>query len=105
MSIHDESIELLYKRFVHPNKEAMQKRDWFINSIPADSVSFENGEINAEIESINIHSNQKPVRMCTYDEAFTIYEMVEETGYCMTCKNKNCPHYHKTFDDVFKKKK
>ena len=105
MSIHDDTLELLYHRFVHPDKDAMQKRDWFTDSIHSNSVSFENGEINAEIENINIHTISRPVQMCAYDEAFTINEMVEETGHCMICSHKKCPHYHKTFNDVFKKKK
>lgn len=29
--------------------------------------------------------------MCLYDEAFTIEEMLEETGYCKLCKL-NCPN-------------
>lgn len=28
---------------------------------------------------------------CLYDEAFTVREMVEETGRCLWCKIKDCP--------------
>lgn len=33
--------------------------------------------------------------MCTYDEAFTIQEMLEETGQCKDCKL-NCPNAGKS---------
>lgn len=33
--------------------------------------------------------------MCSYDEAFTIAEMLEETGLCKKCKL-NCPNAGKS---------
>ena len=36
--------------------------------------------------------------MCKYDEAFTEREMLEETGYCKTCKM-DCPNAGKELLD------
>ena len=29
--------------------------------------------------------------ICSYDEGFTIGEMLEQTGFCSICKIKECP--------------
>ena len=41
--------------------------------------------------------------MCNYDEAFTIAEMLEETGLCKKCKL-NCPNVGKTMADEMSSK-
>ena len=38
-------------------------------------------------------------KMCKYDEAFTIMEMLEETGFCKDCKM-DCPNKGKTMENV-----
>ena len=41
--------------------------------------------------------------MCSYDEAFTIAEMLEETGLCKKCKL-SCPNAGKTMTDEMSSK-
>lgn len=36
-------------------------------------------------------------KICEYDEAFTIKEMLEETGCCANCKINNCPNCGKSY--------
>lgn len=43
--------------------------------------------------------------MCCIDEAYTINEILEETGWCKSCSHKGCKYCGKCFEDVFKPKK
>ena len=45
------------------------------------------------------HSVITGKNMCSYDEAFTIAEMLEETGLCKKCKL-NCPNAGKSESEL-----
>ena len=41
-------------------------------------------------------------KMCDYDEAFTRWEMYEETGLCLKCKaNPKCPMHIKAIEEEY----
>ena len=41
-------------------------------------------------------------KMCDYDEAFTSWEMYEETGHCLKCKaNPKCPMHIKAIEEEY----
>ena len=42
-------------------------------------------------ERAQIEAQKNLNNFCLYDEAFTVREMVEETGRCLWCKVKDCP--------------
>ena len=47
---------------------------------------------------IEADKQDEPIRqntLCIYDEAFTIDEMLEETGKCAICNIKECANYRK----------
>lgn len=52
--------------------------------------------ITDKLDKISNHIMVKRMEiMCEYDEAFTIQEMLEETGQCKDCKL-NCPNVGKS---------
>ncbi len=56
---------------------------------------YEAPTINTPIVNDMKHSVIAGENMCSYDEAFTIAEMLEETGLCKKCKL-NCPNAGKS---------